>query len=90
MHVFDEWRHLGTVGEDDCDGACEWPAAGRGEAFDLDVYRILCRQLRRPRDVRWVRLGARAGIARPSSDGSHASPQADEGGAFELQRVLEP
>lgn len=44
LHVFDRWRYLGTV---DDEGALA--AFGRGEgAFDIDVYRILERFLRKP------------------------------------------
>jgi len=46
VHVFDRWRHLGTVsGGEPLDGL---PAAASME-FDLDSYRILCRYLDRPR-----------------------------------------
>jgi DNA polymerase-3 subunit epsilon len=89
LHVFDEWRHLRTVAEDwDCD--VEGLIAGRLAPFDLDVYRILCRQMRRPRGLRWVRLGARAGAGHSSAVGMCSSPELEESGAFELQRVLEP
>jgi DNA polymerase-3 subunit epsilon len=46
MHVFDRWRHLGTLSPPQTPD--DLPASGAG-AFDLDSYRILCRFLDRPR-----------------------------------------
>ena len=80
-HVFEDWRHLATMSEDEDLGDLEGPAASRRAPFDLDVYRILCRQMLRARAMSWVRLG------RAPSAAARAAA-ADE--ALELRRVLEP
>jgi len=41
LHVLDRWRHLATLGEGEA-----LPRGARAQPFDLDVYRILVRQLR--------------------------------------------
>jgi DNA polymerase-3 subunit epsilon len=46
MHVFDQWRYLGTVSSSE--SLAELPGAASME-FDLDSYRILCRYLGRSR-----------------------------------------
>lgn len=46
MHVFDQWRYLGTVSSSE--SLAELPG-GASMEFDLDAYRILCRYLDRPR-----------------------------------------
>jgi DNA polymerase-3 subunit epsilon len=46
MHVFDQWRYLGTVSSSE--SLAELPG-GASMEFDLDSYRILCRYLDRPR-----------------------------------------
>ena len=46
IHVFDQWRYLGTVSSSE--SLAELPGAASME-FDLDSYRILCRYLDRPR-----------------------------------------
>jgi DNA polymerase III subunit epsilon len=84
VHVFEDWRHLATVSSDEelgeLDGLGE-RVSSRRAPFDLDVYRILCRHMRRARAMSWVRLGrAPARAARAAAT--------DE--AFELRRVLEP
>jgi DNA polymerase-3 subunit epsilon len=44
LHVFDQWRHLGTARDD-----AGLEELGRGErGFDIDTYRILERFLRKP------------------------------------------
>jgi DNA polymerase III subunit epsilon len=44
LHVFDQWRYLGTVRDEDSLAALDRPAGG----FDIDTYRILERFLRKP------------------------------------------
>ncbi len=44
LHVFDQWRYLGTVRDQDSLAALNRPAAG----FDIDIYRMLERLLRKP------------------------------------------
>ena len=43
IHVFDQWRHLGTASSDE--ELWEIVAEGRRVNFDLDSYRILTRFL---------------------------------------------
>ena len=44
LHVFDQWRYLGTVRDEESLAALDRPAGG----FDIDTYRILERFLRKP------------------------------------------
>lgn len=44
LHVFDQWRYLGTVRDEESLAALEPQAGG----FDIDTYRILDRFLRKP------------------------------------------
>ncbi len=86
LHVFDEWRHLKTLCEDEGGDypALESLGPAHRAPFDLDVYRILCRHMRRPRGVDWVRLQGVGAAGR--NDGA-----SDAGSVpFELVRVLEP
>ncbi len=103
LHVFDQWRHLRTVSEDeglDIGSLCPGRGVGRLAPFDLDVYRILCRQMRRPQGAGWVRLGgSQVAPARPRDaagclpDAAGCLPDAAaraESAPFERVHVLEP
>ena len=100
LHVFEDWRHVATLSDQEELGELERPAiSNRGVSnrapFDLDVYRILCRRMRRARSLSWVSLARASGPASRAppgraADGAAAEARAAEGGAFELQRVLEP
>jgi DNA polymerase-3 subunit epsilon len=81
MHVFEDWRHLATISSEEELVEVEGLSAPRRAPFDLDVYRILCRHMRRARAVSWMSLG------RAPDPEAHS---ADSDGAFELRRVLEP
>lgn len=84
LHVFEDWRHLATVSDEE-ELDLGRPAFSMRAPFDLDVYRILCRHMRRERSLRWLRL-ARAPLP---ADGA-GSAAAAGGGSLELRRVLEP
>lgn len=83
LHVFENWRHLATISDEEELGEFERPASKRAP-FDLDVYRILCRQMRRARASSWMSLARQGGSAACAASGSAADD------ALELRRVLEP
>jgi DNA polymerase-3 subunit epsilon len=50
VHVFDQWRHLGTVRDEaELDELLRTPRRGDGYGFDLDTYRLLLARLADPR-----------------------------------------
>jgi len=90
LHVFDDWRHLATIASDEELGDLEGIGVARRAPFDLDVYRILCRQMRRARPLNWVRLGSAPGRVPDDAARAVASGKEELGEAIELRRVLEP
>jgi DNA polymerase III subunit epsilon len=81
LHVFEDWRHLATISDHEALGALGESGASRRAPFDLDVYRILTRRLRRAPAGSWMRLGRAPGPA---------ARAVAAGEALELRRVLEP
>ncbi|HEY2590689.1 MAG TPA: exonuclease domain-containing protein [Steroidobacteraceae bacterium] len=57
LHVFEDWRHLATISSEEELDDLEGLALSRRAPFDLEVYRIVCRHMRRGRAMGWVRLG---------------------------------
>jgi len=56
LHVFEDWRHLKTISDEEALGDFAQTAVSKRAPFDLEVYRILCRQMRRTRALSWVSL----------------------------------
>ncbi|WP_018914628.1 3'-5' exonuclease family protein [Thiomonas sp. FB-6] len=71
LHVFDQWRHLGTVHDEaELEDLLRERRAGAGFGFDLDTYRLLLAHLARP--GRAQPLPLRAARADPAGIGEPA------------------